>query len=94
MLQNYAHFSFPITLSILIFLIAMNKEKLEKTTGLRILQTGVGEVSGLEAFYTLKNILIVIFLLVCFGRGVLLLLLLFGFNEILELMSVRELPVW
>lgn len=72
----------------------MNKEKLEKTTGLRILQTGVGEVSGLEAFYTLKNILIVIFLLVCFGRGVLLLLLLFGFNEILELMSVRELPVW
>lgn len=46
----------------------MNKEKLEKTTGLRILQTGVGEVSGLEAFYTLKNILIVILLVL--GRGV------------------------
>lgn len=46
----------------------MNKEKLEKTTGLRILQTGVGEVSGLEAFYTLKNILIVILLVL--GGGV------------------------
>lgn len=68
MLQNYAYFSFPITLSILIFLAAMNKEKLEKTTGLRILQTGVGEVSGLEAFYTLKNILIVILLVL--GGGV------------------------
>lgn len=77
MLQKCAYFSFPITLSILIFLAALNKEKLEKTTGLRILQTGVGEVSGLGAFYTLKNILIVVVF----------------FYEILELMNVCELRV-
>lgn len=57
-LQIHAYSSFPVTLSILIFLTAINKEKLEKTTGLKILQTGVGEVSGLRAFYTLKKILI------------------------------------
>lgn len=59
MLQNHAYLRFSVTLSISIFLTAINKEKLEKTTGLKILQTGVGEVSGLRAFYTLKNILIV-----------------------------------
>lgn len=59
MLQNCAYSSFPVTLSISIFLTAINKEKLEKTTGLKILQTGVGEVSGLGVFYTPKNILIV-----------------------------------
>lgn len=58
-LQNNAYFSFLITPSISFFLTAINKEKLEKTTGLKILQTGVGEVSGLGAFCTLKNILIV-----------------------------------
>lgn len=59
MLQNHACSSFPVTLSIFIFLTAINKERLEKTTGLKILQTGVGEVSVLGAFCTLKNVLIV-----------------------------------
>lgn len=41
--------------SFLIFLTANNKDELEKATGLKILQIGLGEVSDCGTFHFLQN---------------------------------------